>query len=28
LGIGLSVWGITEAKAKKLVSRPLGLSSI
>jgi len=28
LGIGLSVWGIAEAKAKKLVSRPLGLSSI
>jgi len=23
LGIGLSVWGISEAKAKKLVSRPL-----
>lgn len=28
LGIGLSVWGITEAKAKKLVSRPLRLISI
>jgi len=28
LGIGLSVWGITEAKAKKLISRPLRLSSI
>jgi AcrR family transcriptional regulator len=28
LGIGLSVWGITEAKAKKLVSRPLRLTSI
>jgi len=23
LGIGLSVWGITEAKAKKIISRPL-----
>jgi hypothetical protein len=23
LGIGLSVWGISEAKAKKLISRPL-----
>jgi len=28
LGIGLSVWGISEAKAKKLISRPLGLTSI
>jgi AcrR family transcriptional regulator len=28
LGIGMSVWGISEVKAKKLVSRPLGLSSI
>jgi hypothetical protein len=23
LGIGLSVWGISEAKAKKIISRPL-----
>ena len=28
LGIGMSVWGISEAKAKKLISRPLKLSSI
>ena len=28
LGIGLSVWGISEAKAKKLVSRDLGLSLV
>jgi AcrR family transcriptional regulator len=26
LGIGLSVWGISEAKAKKLVSRPLKIT--
>lgn len=26
LGIGLSVWGITEAKAKKLISRPIAVS--
>jgi hypothetical protein len=28
MGIGLSVWGISEAKAKKIISRPLRLSSI
>jgi len=28
LGIGLSVWGISDAKAKKLVSRDLGLSLV
>jgi AcrR family transcriptional regulator len=28
MGIGLSVWGISEAKAKKLISRPLKLASI
>jgi hypothetical protein len=28
LGIQLSLWGISEAKAKKLISRPLRLSSI
>ena len=28
LGIGLSVWGISEAKAKKLMSRPIGISLI
>jgi hypothetical protein len=22
-GIGLSIWGVSEAKAKKLISRPL-----
>ena len=27
-GIGLSVWGITEAKAKKIISRPLGFSPV
>jgi hypothetical protein len=27
-GIGLSVWGIGEAKAKKLISRPLGLAAV
>ena len=27
-GIGLSVWGITEAKAKKLVSRPLSFAPV
>lgn len=27
-GIGLSVWGISEAKAKKLISRPLELASV
>ena len=27
-GIGLSVWGISEAKAKKLISRPLGFASV
>jgi len=26
LGIGLSLWGISEAKAKKIISRPLRLS--
>ncbi len=26
-GVGLSVWGISEAKAKKLISRPLDKSS-
>jgi len=26
-GIGLSVWGISEAKAKKLISRPLAFAS-
>jgi len=25
MAIGLSVWGISEAKAKKLISRPLKL---
>ena len=28
LGIGLSVWGLSDAKAKKLVSRDLGLSLV
>jgi len=28
LGIGLSVWGISEAKAKKIVSRPLKLALV
>jgi len=28
LGIGLSVWGISDAKAKKLVSRDLGLTLV
>jgi hypothetical protein len=28
LGIGLSVWGISEAKAKKLISRPLKLALV
>lgn len=28
LGIGLSVWGISEAKAKKLISRPLEFAPI
>jgi len=28
MAIGMSLWGISEAKAKKLISRPLGLSSI
>ena len=27
-GIGLSVWGVSEARAKKIVSRPLGLAAI
>lgn len=27
-GIGLSVWGVSEAKAKKIVSRPLGLAVV
>jgi AcrR family transcriptional regulator len=27
-GIGLSVWGVSEAKAKKLISRPLGLAAV
>jgi AcrR family transcriptional regulator len=27
-GIGLSVWGVSEAKAKKIVSRPLGLAPV
>jgi hypothetical protein len=27
-GIGLSVWGISEAKAKKIISRPLGFSPV
>ena len=27
-GIGLSVWGISEAKAKKLISRPLGFTPV
>ena len=26
LGIGLSVWGITEAKVKKIISRPIAVS--
>jgi AcrR family transcriptional regulator len=28
MAIGMSLWGITEAKAKKLISRPLKLASI
>jgi len=28
LGIGLSVWGISEAKAKKIISRPLRLTLV
>ena len=28
MGIGLSVWGISEAKAKKIISRPLGFAVI
>lgn len=28
LGIGLSVWGISEAKAKKLISRPLEFAPV
>jgi len=28
MAIGMSIWGISEAKAKKLISRPLGLASI
>jgi len=28
MAIGMSLWGISEAKAKKLISRPLGLTSI
>ena len=28
MAIGMSLWGISEAKAKKLISRPLGLASI
>jgi hypothetical protein len=27
-GIGLSVWGISEAKAKKMISRPLAFPTI
>ena len=27
-GIGLSVWGVSEAKAKKIVSRSLGLAAV
>ena len=27
-GIGLSVWGVSEARAKKIVSRPLGLAAV
>ena len=27
-GIGLSIWGVSEAKAKKLISRPLGLAAV
>ena len=27
-GIGLSVWGISEAKAKKIISRPLVFSPV
>jgi hypothetical protein len=27
-GIGLSVWGISEAKAKKLISRPLEFAPV
>ena len=27
-GIGLSVWGITEAKAKKIISRPLSFAPV
>ena len=28
MGIGLSVWGISKAKAKKIISRPLGFAVI
>ena len=28
LGIGLSVWGISESKAKKLISRPLEFAPV
>jgi len=28
MGIGLSVWGISEAKAKKIISRPLKLARV
>jgi hypothetical protein len=28
MGIGLSVWGISEAKSKKIISRPLGFTVI
>ena len=28
LGIGLSVWGISGAKAKKLITRPLNLTPV
>jgi hypothetical protein len=27
-GIGLSVWGISDAKAKKLISRPLAFPPV
>jgi hypothetical protein len=27
-GIGLSVWGVSEAKAKKIISRPLAFPPI
>jgi AcrR family transcriptional regulator len=27
-GIGLSVWGVSEARAKKIISRPLGLAAV